>query len=112
MEEKKKVYNKIFMKIFFCFFFAFLTIYISGESGYYEFELHKKSVLTNEKMKEFESDVAAGKNVNIKDYMEEKEVNYSNNLSKLGLYLSENVGDIIKNFVDAAFDFLNKLFQG
>jgi len=113
MEKKdKKIFNKIFWKIFLAFFFIFLTLYISGNTGYYEFELHKKTVLTEEKIKEFEADIASGKNVDIKDYMESKEINYSNNVSKAGLYLSENVGNFIKAGVESTFNFLNKMLGG
>ena len=108
----KKIFNKIFWKIFLGFFFVFLTLYVSGNTGYYEFELQKKKVLTEEKIKEFEADIAAGKNVDIKDYMESKEVSYSNNVSKAGLYLSENIGNFIKVGVESTFSFLNKMLGG
>lgn len=114
MDEKKKksIWSKIFSKIFLAFFFAFLTLYIAGLSGYYEYELHKKVILTEEKIAKFEQDVAAGNMVDLKDYLTEEEVNYATNLSQVGLYLSDNFSIILKNTVEATFSFINRLVEG
>ena len=42
----------------------------------------------------------------------EEEINYSNNLSKIGLYLSDNFSIIVKNTVEASFSFINRLVEG
>lgn len=114
MDEKKKksICSKIFSRIFLALFFAFITLYIAGLSGYYEYELHKKVVLTEDKIALFEQDIAAGKEVDIKDYLTEEEINYSTNISKAGLYLSDNFSNILKNTVEATFAFLNRLVEG
>ena len=111
-EKKKSIWSKIFSKIFLALFFAFLTLYAAGLSGYYEYELHKRVVLTEDKIAAFEADVASGKEVDLKDYLSEEEINYSTNLSEAGLYLSDNFSTILKNTVDAAFAFLNRLVEG
>lgn len=114
MEEtkKKSVWGSIFSKIFIALFFTFLTLYIAGLSGYYEYELHKRVVLTEDKIEKFESDIKEGKNIDLKDYLIEEEVNYSTNLSKTGLYLSDNFSKIVKNTVEASFSFINRLVEG
>ena len=114
MDEKKKksICSKIFARIFLALFFVFLTLYVAGLSGYYEYELHKKVILTEDKIAEFEADVASGKEVDIKDYLVEEEINYSTNISKAGLYLSDNFSNILKNTVEATFAFLNRLVEG
>ena len=114
MEEKKKktIWSKIFSKIFLAFFFAFLTLYIAGMSGYYEYELHKRVILTEDKIALFEQDVAEGKEVDLKNYLTEEEVNYATNLSHAGLYLSDNFSNILKDTVEATFAFLNHLVEG
>ncbi len=114
MEEKKKksIWSKIFSKIFLAFFFTFLTLHIAGMSGYYEYELHKRVVLTEDKIAQFEQDVANGNMVDLKDYLSEEEINYSTNLSKAGLYLSDNFSIILKNTVEATFSFINRLVEG
>ena len=67
-EDKKKLGNKICTKLFMALLVAFLALYLSEKSGYYEYEQHKQTTLTKEKIKQFEKDVADGKNVDIKDY--------------------------------------------
>ena len=111
-EEKKKLVHKIFWKIFLAFFIAFFALYVSEATGYYEFEQHKKVTLTQEKIKQFEEDVAAGKNVDITDYMGDKEINYQTKISDIGFQLSEKLGKYVQNGLEATFDFLNEMLEG
>ena len=79
-EGKEKVVNNIMKVLFLVLFLIFLTIYFSQSGGYYEFELHKKTVFTEEKIKQFEKDVADGKDVSIEDYLVNEKKNYSSNI--------------------------------
>ena len=114
MEENKKykIYSKIFWKVFLALLFGFGALYISEISGYYEFQEHKQVALTNEKIKEFEQDIKEGKNINIKDYIDEKEVDLDNPFSNMGIFFSETIGNCLKDGVDATFRFLNSVFSG
>ena len=49
--------EKLIKTIFTILFVIFVTIYISQATGYYEYELHKKSELTKEQIQKFEKDV-------------------------------------------------------
>lgn len=89
-EDKKKLGSKICTKVFMALFVAFLALYLSEKSGYYEYEQHKQTTLTKEKIKQFEKDVALGKNVDIKDYTTEDNINYETKVSKAGLNISKN----------------------
>lgn len=113
MEEKnkKKLFNKIFWKVFLALLFGFTALYVSEATGYYEYEQHKKTVLTNEKIAKFEEDVSKGKNINIKDYIDEKEVSYENNMSSTGLFLSKTIENCLQNGIKGTFDFLNSVFN-
>ncbi len=113
MEEKNKtkIYNKIFWKLFLALLFGFGALYISEVSGYYEFQEHKQVTLTNEKIKEFERDIKEGKDINIKDYINEKEVNLDNNFSNAGIFFSETIGEWLQNGLEATFDFLGSVFS-
>lgn len=110
-KEKNKICSKIFSRFFLILFFVFMTLHLAGMSGYYEYELHKKVVITEEKIALFEEDIALGKNVDLKDYLDEQDVDYSTNISGLGLYLSDNFSNILKNGLEAAFSFLNRLIE-
>lgn len=111
-KDKKKLYNKIFWKIFLALLFGFFALYVSEATGYYEFEQHKKVTLTNEKIKEFEKDLEEGKNIDIKNYIDEKEVSYENKTSSMGLAISQTIEGCVSNGLKKTFDFLNSVFNG
>lgn len=112
IEDKKKLGNKICSKIFMALFIAFFALYLSEKSGYYEYEQHKQTTLTEENIKKFEKDVAAGKNIDIKDYTTKENINYETNVSKAGLNISKNLGKVVKTGLEGTFSFLNDLIEG
>lgn len=114
MEEKKKkkIFNKVMSRIFLALFIGFTALYVSEATGYYEFEQHKKVTLTEEKIKQFESDVASGKNIDVKDYIEERDISYENVASTIGNTLSNHIGNFITNGLESTFNFLGQLFEG
>ena len=65
-----------------------------------------------EKIKQFEKDVALGKNVDIKDYTTEDNINYETKVSKAGLNISKNLGEVVKTGIEGTFSFLNDLIEG
>lgn len=109
--ERVKLYNRFFKISFYIFLIGFIALYLSQATGYYEFELHKKMVLTEEKIKEFEADVAAGKNIDIEDYLDITTKDYSSSASNLGHHISKTIGKYIKGGLDEMFKTLNKLVQ-
>ena len=112
VEDKKKLCNKIFSRIFLALFIAFMAIYVSSATGYYEFEQHNKMVLTEEKIREFEQDVADGKEVDIKNYIVKDTPNYQNTVSKLGNTVSTKLEKFVQSGIESTFKFLNKMLQG
>ena len=110
-KNKKKIISKIFWKLFLVMLIGFTAIYISEATGYYEFEQHNKKVLTEEKIKQFEHDVANGKNIDINDYMVEDKSNYESKISKLGEKISNNVEKIVVGGLNATFKFLNGIME-
>ena len=110
-EDKIKLYNNSFKMIFIALLITFITLYLSQATGYYEYELHKKVVLTEEKIKQFEEDVADGKNISIENYLESTSKNYSNKASTTGYYLSSNIGKYVRIGIEETFKMLNKLIE-
>lgn len=111
-KDKKKLYSKMFWKIFLALLFGFGALYVSEATGYYEFEQHKKVTLTNEKINEFENDLKSGKQINIKNYIDEKEQSYENGFSKTGIFVSTIIEDCIGSGLQKTFEFLNNVFNG
>ena len=110
-EKVKKIITKIFWKFFLVLLIGFTAIYISEATGYYEFEQHNKKVLTEEKIKQFEEDVANGKNIDINDYVVTNEQNYETKLSKFGDKMSNKVEKIVVDGLNNTFKFLNNIIS-
>lgn len=109
MKKNKK--NKIFKYIFMVFFMSFLVIYFSELTGYYEYQNYKKAALTEEQIKQFEQDVASGKEVDLNKYLVVETKSYNNKLSKIASKLSDGISDIVKDGVENTFKFLSKLVE-
>ena len=108
--DNKKIY-KIFKIFFFACFLCFLTFYIAGESGYYEYNERKKMTLTKEQIKQFEEDVKQGKNVNINEYLENKNTNKQKKLSKTTLEISKNISKYTKEGITFVFNKIGKMVE-
>lgn len=80
----------------------FLSLYITQMSGYYEYNESKKVTLTEDAIKRFEEDLASGKKINAGNYLKE-EKNYNNNISQMGMKLS--------NYIEKGFNkIMNSIF--
>lgn len=90
-------------------FVTFTALYLSEASGYFEYKNRKKTVLTNERIKQFEKDVNEGKQVDLKDYVDIDDRNYQNKLSKTGLAISSSSEKIIQKIIGETFKVLSKL---
>lgn len=110
MKKNKK--NRIYKFIFMVLFLSFLVIYFSELTGYYEYKNHKQTVLTEEQIKKFESDVKNGKEVDISEYLVKEDRIYNNNLSKLSSKLSSGISKIVEKSVESTFKFLSNLVEG
>ncbi|MBQ9181314.1 MAG: hypothetical protein IJ134_01560 [Bacilli bacterium] len=111
MKKKTKTHERIFKYLFFTLFITYIALYFSGTTGYYDYSNYKKTVLTNEKIKQFEQDVKEGKELNLENYLESTSKDYNNKTSSLGLNVSKKIGDGANVAIDYIFKFLNKMFE-
>lgn len=102
-------YENTFKIIFIFLFVIFLTMYISVGSNYYEYDLHKKVMLTNEDIKKFEDDVKNNKEVDIDNYISSR-VDYSNSFSKASTKVSKETKKYIKQGIEGIFNIFSKMF--
>lgn len=107
MKKNKK--NKIYKFIFAVFLMSFMVVYFSELTGYYEYQNYKKASLTEEQIKQFEEDVANGKEVDLNEYLIVEKKEYNNNLSKLASNLSDGISNIVKSGVENTFKFLSRI---
>ena len=105
---KKK--SNLFFKVLSLLFFVFIALYIALESGYYETKIEKEVSLTNEKIKAFEEDVKNNEIINLDSYLEKKEVDYSNSVSRFGNKLTNTLAKTITRGLSGVFDIVKTLF--
>lgn len=99
-----------FIKVFLlAFIIVFLVVYFSSSNGYYQYELNKKTNLTQEAIQRFEQDVKDGKEIDINNYLVNEKKDYSNNFSNAGLKLSNNIKKIFSEGVKFLFDSIGNL---
>ena len=91
---KKKKSNP-FLTILFILFLIYISLYIAGVSGYYENKVNSEIVLTEESIKEFESDIKNNKDIDLKKYTKVNNKDYSG--------FASNMGDSFSNFVSKLF---------
>lgn len=108
MEKRQK--PNWFMRVVVLLFILYLSLSIAMETGYYEAKLNEKTILTEESIKQFEQDVREGKNVDINDYVIEKNYNFSNGATKTGVFLSSIVEDFMAQGITKMGDIFKKLF--
>ena len=101
--------NKVARNILVVLFILFIALYISQSTGYYDYEVYKKTALTKEQIKQFEEDVKAGKNVSVKDYLSETTSDYGNKLSNVGLNVSKKIEKYSKKAIETVFGALSGL---
>lgn len=99
---KKKLAN-VLKFILLTLLFLFITLYISDINGYFAYSNYQRKVLTEESIKRFEEDVKEGNNIDVNDYVL-KTKDYSNNISKVSLKLSNKIGGFIRNGIVYFFD--------
>lgn len=89
----------------------FLVMFFTSSSGYYEYELNKKSNLTQEAIIQFEQDVKEGKQIDVNDYLIDEEKDYSNSFTKVGINLSSKIGNLFSEGVKFIFNSIGNLVE-
>lgn len=106
----KKKKSRYFFKVLFWLFVVFVALLIAYESGYYETKAHNNAVLTNEAIKEFESDVKNGKVVDLDKYLKDERKDYSNGVTKVGNKISNSISEVMTKGISGIFNVLKGLF--
>lgn len=101
--------KKVFLIFMGLLFIIFLIIFCSSKSNYYEYSNYKKMAVTNDKIEQFEKDINEGKNVNINDYIKDESKDYSNNITKVGDFISNNIFEISGKVVKISYNFISKV---
>jgi len=103
--------DKVFKLLSVVLIVGFLLMFFSSSSGYYEYELNKKSNLTQEAIIKFEQDVKEGKEIDIKDYLDDETKDYRNSFSDIGLKISNKIGSIFSKGVKFIFNSIDHIID-
>ena len=103
--------NTIVKLLFAGLFIAFVISYVIGMSGYYEYELANKRILTEEKMREFEKAVENGEEVDIKDFSVNTHRDYTNKFTRTVTTASLNLNKYLKKSIEKAFKLINRMVE-
>lgn len=107
---KKKKY-KLFKFILYGLIFIYLVIFISADTGYYEYKNYKKTALTEEQIKKFETDIKNGEHIDINDYLIKDDYSYKNKVSTLAIKISDKISSIVSSGVKSTFKFISKFID-
>ncbi|MDD3822094.1 MAG: hypothetical protein ACOXZW_02915 [Bacilli bacterium] len=91
-------------------FLAFFVLYLAQATGYHEYEQYRRVRITQEKIKQFEADVKAGKPIDIDHYIESDDHNYHNKASEVGFKTSRLVENIFHSALDVILNIIRNLF--
>jgi len=104
--------NKKVMKlVFLIVVIAFVSSYIIASSGYYEYTMQERTIITNEKIKEFEQDIKDNKEIDLMEYLENEEVDYSNTFTTLVYNISDNSNKLARKAIKYLFKKLGTLVE-
>lgn len=103
--------NKFLKVIIIIIIVVFISAYYISNSGYYEYHMQQKTVLTNDKIKEFEEDVRNGKNIDEKIYLEDMDKDYSNNISNIIYKISTDGTKVTRKIIKKIFKKLSYLVE-
>lgn len=92
------------------FFLIYLAFYIAFASGYYEANVSKHTIITQERLEEFEKDVKENKDIDIKEYVSKDSKDYSSKISKIGTSISSSIDSFMDGGMSDFFNFLGRMF--
>lgn len=109
MEKKKK--TNWFKIIMIGLFILYISLYALNISGYYDGSIRRKVEFTEEQIDKFEKDIANGEKVDINNYLESQNKDYTNGASKLGYELSSNIDSFLNEGIKGIINVLSKILS-
>ncbi len=103
--------NKFLKFIIIVILIIYISSYYVSNSGYYEYHMQQKTILTNERIKEFEKDVKNNENIDIKNYLDNEEHDYSNKMSNIMYSISDKGTKVTRKIIKYLFRKLSYLVE-
>lgn len=109
MEKKKKTnWFKISLIVL---FILYISLYALNISGYYDGSIRRKVEFTTEQIEKFEEDIAKGEKVDINNYLDKQNKDYTNGASKLGYEISSNIDAFLNEGIKGIINILGKILS-
>lgn len=108
MEYKKEKMHPFF-KLMIILFLIFIAFYISLQSGYYPSRVQKRTLLTQESVNKFNSDIKNNQEIIAGSYIND-DIDYSNFVTKAGNGLTYSLGKIIEKSIEGVKGTIKILF--
>lgn len=103
--------KKISKLIIIIIIIVFISSYLISESGYYEYTMQQRTIITNEKIKEFEQDIKDNKDIDLKEYLDDEELDYSNAFTNLMYNISDNSNKLARKTIKYVFKKISSLVE-
>ena len=103
--------NNLFKAIILLSITIFVASYFIEETGYYDYKLQEKTILTSEQIKKFEEDIKNEKEVDIESYLKENEKDYSNDITTNVTKISITTNKYLKKGIESIFGILNNFVK-
>ena len=98
----------IFKRSMTILFVIFVILYFQVETGSSNY-IRNKTIITQENIEKFEKDIKEGEYIDIKNYIEENNVDTSNAISNAGYIVSEKASKFIGEELVKIFKFIGNL---
>lgn len=89
----------------------FIVSYLVASTGYYEYQIQERTILTNEKIKKFEQDIKDNKDIDIEEYFISEEIDYSNKFTNLVYNISDESTKVTRKIIKKIFKKLGALVE-
>ena len=107
----KRVNKTLLRMILLLIVIAFVSTYLVASSGYYEYQMQQKTILTSEQIKEFEEDIKNNNFIDVKDYYKKDDIDYTNKLTNLVYSISEGSSNLTRKVVKKIFKKLGSMID-
>ncbi len=89
----------------------FIFSYVVEKSGYYEYNLQSKKNMTENEIKKFEDDIRSGKDVDVRNYLNDVTTDYSSNLTRTTSTFSVNLNRYLIKTISNTINIFSRLVK-
>lgn len=104
--------NNFFKGTILTLFIVFVGLYYLSNAGVIDYKAKNKTILTEEQIRAFEEDVKNNVEIDIKKYIDNKEEQYNNGISKTTLKVSNSIGEAVSSILNFVFSKMEDVMNG